>query len=181
MKNLFSLLAGIFIVINLQAQQPVIATNWLSHTDSVFHFSFTYPENWELKLPGGTTRFFVTSPKETDHDNFRENVNCIARVLEQKGFTIKMAEGAIEKSLTEKLKDFKLVQKKYITWNNSEALQIEYTCTQTSGDKSYNIYILQRMAVINDTMFTITFTSEVNTYKMYSPAAKKIMQSLKVN
>ena len=180
MKKIFSLLAGIFILANLQAQQPVIGTHWYTHTDSAFHFSFIYPENWKLKPPSATTRFFVTSPKETDNDIFLENVNCIARVIEQKGFTIKMAEAAIEGSLAEKLKDFKLVRKEYSTWNNSETLEIEYTCTQKTGDKTYNIRILQRMAVINDTMFTLTFTAEVNMYKMYLPTAKKIMESLKV-
>jgi hypothetical protein len=180
MKKIFAFFAGVFILASLQAQQPIVETHWLSHTDSVFHFSFFYPERWKLKLPGMTSRFFVTSPKEADNDDFLENINCIARVLEQKGFTVKMAEAAIEKSLTEKLKDFKLIKKEYSTWNKSETLEIEYTCTQKTGDKTYNIHILQRMAVINDTMFTLTFTAEVDTYKMYLPTAKKIMESLKV-
>jgi len=180
MKNFFLLFVSMVIVNNLCAQQTKETTNWLTQTDTLHHFSFSYPAEWTLKLPGTNTRFFVTSPKKTDNDDFRENINCITRVLEQKDFTVKMAEDAIKESLSEKLTDFKLLRSEYITWNGSETLEIDYTCTRESEGTTYYIHILQRMAVIGGTLFTLTFTSEADTYSKYLPTVKKIMQSLKV-
>jgi hypothetical protein len=135
MKNLLLLVLSMAIVNNLRAQQTSI-TNWLTQTDTLHDFSFTYPSDWTLKLPGTNTRFFVTSPKETDNDDFRENVNCIARVLEQKNFTIKMAEREIKESLAEKLKDFNVLRLEYFTWNGSETLEIDYTGNQAVWRKN---------------------------------------------
>ena len=167
--------------ITLHAQKDKTKTQWLTYSDSLYNFAVQYPSNWEFKTPGTNTRFFITSYNETDADNFRDNVNCIARKLEQKDFKINQAEEAIKKSLKEKYSDFTLLNSGYTQWNGTEALEMEYTFTNTSDGVTYNIHLLQRMAVVKEVLFTITFTAEAKSYQKYIDVVRKVLQSFKVN
>jgi len=180
MKRFLLLACTIFLFNTPQAQPAGTTTNWLTHTDAAYHFSINYPAGWEFKLPRTKTRFFVTSPIEDNNDQFRENINCIVREIEQKGLTISSAAETIKKNLADQMSDFKMIRSEYINWNNSETLELEYTCTRKSGEYNYNIHMLQRMAVINDTLFTLSYTSEDRSYNKYIATIKKIMESLKV-
>ena len=143
----------------LNAQQNNIPADWALYTDTAYHFSVRYPSDWEFKL---------------------KNINCIVRVMDDKAFTIKMAEDAIKKSLSEKLQDYQLLRTEYLTWNNSETLEIEYTCTQSANDITYSIHMLQRMGVVKGTLFTLTYTAEQKSFSKYIDTVKKVLQSLKV-
>lgn len=164
----------------LTAQKSDIPADWALYTDTAYHFSVRYPADWEFKLKNTNTRFFVTSYKENEEDKFRENINCIVRVLDDKGFSIKTAEDAIKKSLSEKLQNYQLLRTEYLTWNNSETLEIEYTCTQSANDITYSIHMLQRMGVVKGTLFTLTYTAEQKSFSKYIDTVKKVLQSLKV-
>ena len=164
----------------LNAQQNNIPADWALYTDTAYHFSVRYPSDWEFKLKNTNTRFFITSYNENEADKFRENINCIVRVMDDKAFTIKMAEDAIKKSLSEKLQDYQLLRTEYLTWNNSETLEIEYTCTQSANDITYSIHMLQRMGVVKGTLFTLTYTAEQKSFSKYIDTVKKVLQSLKV-
>ena len=182
MKLLLLSIVSLFGLNTIQAQNTntPTPTKWLTYLDSGFRFTVQYPSDWEFKKPNTNTRFFVTSYKENEADQFRENINCIARKLEQQGFTIKMAEEAIKKSLSEKLKDYNLIKSAYVQWNNAEALELEYTCKQSAEGVEYDIHILQRMAVIKGVLFTLTFTSETRSYDKYITTVRKVYNSLKV-
>lgn len=182
MKLLLLSIISFFAVNTIQAQNTntPTPTKWLTYLDSGFRFTVQYPSDWEFKKPNTNTRFFITSYKENETDNFRENINCIARRLEQQNFTIKMAEEAIKTSLAEKLTNYHLIKSAYIQWNNAETLELEYTCKQSAEGVEYDIHMLQRMAVIKGTLFTLTFTSETQVYDKYIATVRKVYNSLKV-
>jgi hypothetical protein len=180
MRFVLPVLLSILWSYQLTAQKNDIPADWSLYTDTVYHYSVRYPANWEFKPKNTNTRFFVTSYKENEEDKFRENINCIVREMDDKGFTIKMAEDAIKKSLREKMKDYQLLRSEYMTWNNSETLEIEYTCTQTANDITYSIHLLQRMGVVKGILFTLTYTAEEKSYSKYIDTVKKVLQSLKV-
>jgi hypothetical protein len=167
-------------IVNILIAQQTNNSSWPVQTDSVYHFTFKRPPTWDLKLPGTNTRFFLTSQAENEKDLFRENINCITRVIEQAGFKISNAADAIKQSLSEKLKDYKLLKSAYSTWNNSQTLVLEYTCTQESGDTTYTIHILQRLAVVKNTLFTFTYTAEEAGYNKYIDIVNKVFLSLKI-
>jgi hypothetical protein len=182
-RYIFICLCFVLLSSNLTAQvnNDGAAVQWKTHKDSVYNFIFKYPTNWEFKLPATNTRFFVTSYKENETDRFRENVNCIARKLSQQNFVINDAEEEIKKSLSEKLKDYHLISSGYIKWNNTNALQLNYTLTQESDGETYYIRMFQQIAVVKGNLYTLTFTSEADSYDKYEATVKKIYQSFKVN
>lgn len=181
MKAILSLLTVLFISASLSAQQGEQPEGWLTHSDTAAGgFALYYPGDWDLKLPGTSTRFFITSQKESDNDRFRENINCITRELGTKNFDIATAEETIKSSLAEKLTDFKIIKSMYITWNNAKTLRLEYTCVQESSGEKYNIHMLQYMSVINGVLYTFTFTAEDNSYGKYAGTVLKIFRSMQV-
>ena len=179
-KILFTLFICLDFYSPLSAQNDT-DQDWFVYTDTGYYFHFSYPGDWEFKPRNTNTRFFVTSFKENADDDFRENVNCIARNLGKTGFKINDAEEAIIKSLREKLPDFNLVQSGYSTWNNSSALTLEYTCTQEAEGNKYYIRVLQHMAVVEGTLFTLTYTAKRASYEKYLPAVKKMIGSFTVD
>jgi hypothetical protein len=182
MKKFILILFFIFTSVNILFAQsdPAAKSQWLTQTDTAYNFSFQYPVGWQLKLPNTNTRFFVTSYTENDEDNFRENINCMVRKMEQPDFKIISAEEAIINSLKTKLSDFNLIKSGYAKWNNVDALQLDYTATQKNGEVTYNLHLFQQMAVVNGQLFTLTFTSEKNSYTKYFETISKIIESIKV-
>jgi len=173
-------LLGLLSATVVAAQQTPPKSNWLTHTDSVYNFSFKYPLGWDLKLPGTGTRFFVTSQKETEDDKFRENINCLVRVMESKAFKVSDAGDMIKQNLAEKLENFKLIKSPYLTWNNSETLELEYTCTQRAGDETYDLHLLQYISVVDGKLFTLTYTASQASYDKYLDMVKTIFNSLQI-
>jgi hypothetical protein len=162
----------------LMAQQDT--ATWVSHTDTTYHFSLMRPDNWQFKLPGTNTRFFITSYAENDADKFRENINCIARRIEDRNFVISMAEDAIKTSIKEKMADYKELSSGYVKWNNTDALQLNYTCSQQFNGATVNLHIFQLVSVVKGILYTITFTSMTDSYDKYIGVVNKVVQSFKV-
>lgn len=169
-------LAITFFTITVSAQ-----TEWISYTDSTFNFTVQRPADWQFKLPGTDTRFFITSYKESETDNFRENINCIAKKLSAT-IPIKAAESEIIKSLSSKVDNFHLVRSGYYKWNNSDAFEIEFTGTYNiSSDKTLKVHLLQRAAIIDDILYTLTYTSEADSYDKYIGIVKEVIRTFKIN
>jgi hypothetical protein len=179
-KFLFSFFCFLF-TLSLSAQKSNTFIEWVTYTDSLYNFTVLHPSDWEFKTPGTSTRFFVTSYADSDTDNFRENVNCIVRKIEQTDFKISQAEDALKKSLGEKLKNFTIINSVYSQWNDAETLEMEYSCTRTSNGTEFRVHNLQRMAVVNGILFTLTYTAEEGSYNKYIGTVKKVIASLKVN
>jgi hypothetical protein len=180
MKVLFSVICVLYLLPSY-SQNGSVAEGWKLQKDTAYNFSFLYPVSWDLKLPGTNTRFFVTSKLENDADQFRENLNCIARGLQQQGFKISDATEEIKKSLAEKLTDYKLIYSGYTTWNNVQMLTLEYTCTQESNGVKYYVHLLQKIAVAKGILFTFTYTAAADKYDKFLNTINKILKSVKLN
>lgn len=139
-----------------------------------------YPSDWQLKPPTEKTRFFITSYPESDADNFRDNLNCIAPRPVEKNVTIQMAEADIIKALSEGLPGFKLIKSSNPKWNNVSSYEIEYSCTQTRENYTYYLHMLQKVAIIDGMLYALTFTSEDPFYKKNIGTVRKMIESFKV-
>lgn len=91
-----------------------------------------------------------------------------------------MAETDITKTLSENLSDFKIINSGYSNWNNVTAYEIEYSCTQASGNDTYYLHILQKVAIIKEKLYALTFTSEDEFYKKNIGMVRKMIESFKV-
>lgn len=172
------LFIALLVAVSVSGQNNSTAPCWHLQQDEVYHFSFFYPDDWTLKLPGTNTRFFVTSPVETDNDMFRENVNLLVRKAGAGETSVKTAEADIRSTLSANLKNFKVIRSVYLKWNNLETYNIEYTCTQSSEGKDYNLHMNQWITISKGNLFVFTFTAEADAYATYFPTIERIFQSL---
>jgi hypothetical protein len=173
----FILASSLFLKAQTGTAKIITITDWLQLTDTTFGFTISYPAKWTLKLPNSDTRFFFTSPLTGENDNFKENVNCIARKIKEKGLTILMAKDKIKESLANKIQNFKMINATESKWLGADVMELEYSGINESEGVKYNVHFLQRMAVINDTLFTLTFTAEDLQYENYVGIIKKIFDS----
>jgi PsbP len=179
-KNLLSGL-GFLFAFSLSAQNSSSSAQWITYTDTAYNFTLQHPSDWEFKTPGTTTRFFITSYTESDTDNFRENINCVVRKMQQKNFRLSASEAALKKALSEKYKNFTLIKSGYLQWNKAEALELEYSFSVTRDGSDLQIHILQMISLVKETLFTITYTSEAASYDKYIGIVRKVIASMKVN
>ncbi|MCX6319415.1 MAG: PsbP-related protein [Bacteroidetes bacterium] len=165
----------------VQAQKTMaVPLSWKKHTDSVYNFTLYYPPEWKLKLPGTTTRFFVTSQSENEKDQFNENLNCVARALQQQSFKVADAEAEIKKTLMDNLKDYHLIYSGYSTWNGVQTLTLEYSFTKEDDGKTYNLHMLQKIAVVNGILFTLTYSAEDKSYAKFANTINKIIGLMEI-
>ena len=173
----FLFVSSICLQAQIESTKNKEATEWLQLTDTTYKFTISYPAQWTLKLPNTNTRFFFTSPVTSESDKFRENVNGITRKIEEKGFTILMATDNIKESLAKKLQNFKLINATESKWFGADMLELEYSGTNETDGIKYNVHFLQRMAVINGTLITLTYTAEDLQYENYLTIVRKIFDS----
>lgn len=164
---------------NVSFAQSTDKLSWMGITDTTYHFSFSYPINWELKLPNTNTRFFVTSYPENSADKIRENVNFAAKELNTVNFKIQSAEEAIKNNLAQKLQNFKLIDSKYFQWNSTDVLVFEFTCTKMVNDTPVTLRLQTYQAILGKWLYTFTFTAEDASYNKYMEVAAKIFNSIK--
>ncbi len=177
MKIIF--LSFICLILTTECIAQIDTKNWIVQTDTAYNFSYKRLPDWVLKLPATKTRFVLTTPLESETDQFKENLNCLVRLVEDKTFKISDAEGSIKTTLAKQLQNFNLLNTKYSKWNNAESLLLDYTCTKESEDKTFNIRINQHLAIVNGILYTFTFSSEENSFSKYSSTVTAVLNSFK--
>ena len=180
MKAFFFAICCLFLVVMNSAQKTNAQTKWLTHADGEYYFTIEYPSDWDLELPKTETRFFIRSYQENAADIFRDNINCIASRLPQTGVKISSLEEAIKAILASELKEFKIVKLRYIQWNGAETLELETTGTLEYNGNIFDIHVLQRASVIENVLFTVTFTAEKKSYQKHIETVSKILKSMKI-
>jgi hypothetical protein len=175
-----TLIVSLLIAFSASAQTGNTGVKWFTHTDTTYNLSIEYPSDWQLKPPTEKARFFVTSYPESDNDKFRENLNCLVPGDIEKEVTMKMVEDDIIKTLSESLPDFKIVQSNYSQWNKARAYEIEYTCTQKSNDITYDLHMLQKVAIIKGKFYGLTYTALSDSYEKYIRTVRRMFESFKV-
>lgn len=173
--------ACLFLAYFATAQSGTSTVKWLTHKDSLYNLSIQYPSNWQLKPPNENARFFITSYPESAADNFRENLNCIVPSPVKKGVTLKAAEEDINNTLSGSLPGFELVHSGYSSWNGVNSYEIEYVCTQTSGENTYELHMLQKIMILKGKLYALTFTSLTDSYDKYIGDIRKMIQSFRVH
>lgn len=179
MKSFYTAIFFAFIFLNGTAQQS--QSSWLSHVDTAKHFSFRYPENWTLKLPGTDARFIVTSPRENNSDDFRENLNFLVR--EAPGFKtgVPTSAAALKEALQLRRNNFVFIDSAYVKWNNVQALRFTYSFTSTENSKEFPIEMMQQLTVLNGVLFTLTYTAKAGSFTKFLPVINQIIQSVVVH
>ncbi len=160
------------ILVALSLSASLLAQNTVTY--STPEYDLDYPENWELdesKTKGPAIFFF--SPVEDEEDQFRENVNIMVQDLSGTGLDFK---GYIDlskdqfKGFGAKVYELRVVEEP--TDGVQEAI-LSYAMEQFG----LQLRCYQRLKMIDDTAYLITFTAEEDNYETFLKEGKNLLNS----
>ena len=122
------------------------------------------------------TDLFIFSPKDSDTDKFRENVNAMVQDLKGPNITldkyIEISEGQIKTMLT----DASIIESKRMTQGTKEYHKLLFTGQQGI----FKLKTEQYYFLVNEKAFVITLTTEQNQYDKYIKNGEAILKSFKL-
>jgi hypothetical protein len=150
----------------------------LTYESPVYGIRTQYPDGWEILIQNTSNsslslRFY--SPPENDTDTYRENVileiNTISNNTALSNFT-----GAALASYLESFSDFELIEltSTNLANNTIPAYKLVGSRTQEGLD------FMQIVAMKEDNVYTILYSSETTRYSTYLPIIEKMIDSFEV-
>ena len=154
------------------AKETLADAGW--NTFSQANYSIKYPAAWELNQSGEMgTSFILFSPKESEQDDFRENINLIIQDLSGKNIDLNKYTEISEGQIKSMIANSNLIESKRIKNDSIEYQKIVYAGDQQTFHLKYEQYYW----VINDMAYILTFTSEQTKFKDLQGTAEKMMNS----
>lgn len=159
----------------------IFSQEWLNFEDSSATFTAKYPATWTKKIRADGIVVF-TSPVSGDKDNFKENINVIARenALFTKDFDLKEALPSIIDKLNSTLTDFKQSSTRFFKWNGLDAAEIKFTVTNKADDEDnpLRLKMMQWYCSGEGVFYTATFTA-LQDNNQFDAEALKLFQSIR--
>lgn len=136
-------------------------------------FSITFPKNWETKEGIAGAVVASLSPRESDSDNFRENVNIVIEDLPKDLTSEEYYQAGIVN--LRKVPEFKEEQKGKMSIDGKEAVWL------IASHKSSNVSakMIQYYVIKGKRAYVITGTALADTFGKYKPQFDQIAQSFK--
>lgn len=137
-----------------------------------------YPGGWEIIIQNtsnSTLSIRFNSPPENDTDNFRENVRLVINTVSN-NTALSNFTGAALASYLESYPDLELIElsSTNLTNNAIPAYKLVASLTQEGID------FMQIIAIKEDKVYTILYSSEKTTYSTYLPIIEKMINSFEV-
>ncbi len=140
-------------------------------------FEISHPNEWEVNETGlaGTT-FILFSPVENQSDLFRDNVNLIIQDLSGYNLTLEKYIEFSLKQLPSMVEDSKVLFSETVEEKGKVFQKLIYTGKQGIYDLRFEQYIL----IIEEVVYILTLTCEINTFDYYQSTGGKIMDSFAI-
>jgi|GEM_PF-3717878 len=180
MKNrILTVLTLIVFVLTGCLSEPAASTipdGYNMYKNKESSFRLWYPEEWEVKENWAAAAVIITSPVESEQDNFRENLNVIVEPNPEKVSFDQLKKNVM--SLLERgITQFELVSSEERESNGKPSIQLVYNGVQGI----YHITYLQTIVWDEDQSYYITFVSTSDRYEKYVYRAKTMMSSFQID
>lgn len=137
--------------------------------------SIAHPSEWTAQQ-GFLGGFIVSSPLESDNDDFSENVNYIVEDLRGESMDAETYAGFIKVQLDAISSNNQILKSKKMTFNGQNAYMMEYKGRQGDLDlHSKQIYIIK-----DGKAHVLTYVAESDKYNKLSATAEKMFKSFKM-
>lgn len=163
------------------ASTAVVPEGYQTHDAKYFHFSISYPTNWEVEANNDNgTAVQIFSPAETNNDNFAENLNVIERTLPGKVSLESFVEGGRTKN--QEIEGYKEISYTDITLDGYPGKRLEYVATPAmETGETLPVRLVQYGTVTPKTAFTLTCTLTEERAKEYLETCDKMAASFKIH
>lgn len=160
---------------------PTTNTNTASaelvkYSDPQGRFTIGYPKAWTLNEKPDNAIIQITSPKESDEDNFRQNLNLQIETVTS-SMTVDQYVKSNMDGVKDAMKDYREVSSMYFNRNGSRAFEVVYKGKY--GAITYDIQIKQLFTIVNSKAYILTYVSKVDERDAFETTANKIFNSFK--
>lgn len=153
---------------------PIVSGELTKYSDPQSRFTISYPGNWAFNDKPENAVIKITSPKENDNDEFRQNVNL------QIGDYSSTIEDYVSLNMSEVkklMKGYREVSAMYFNRNSVRAYEVIYKGTY--GEMAYEMQVKQLFVVTKGTAFILTYVSKVDERDAFETTANKIFNTFK--
>lgn len=147
------------------------------YTDGQGRFSISYPTNWTLNKNPDNAVIQITSPKEKDEDDFRQNINLQIEDMGDRTKTIEQYVKINMDAVKDLIKGYREVSSMYFNRNGGRVYEVVYKGKY--GGIDYEIQIKQLFAISNNKAFILTYVSKEDERDVFETTANKIFNTFK--
>lgn len=147
------------------------------YTDGEGRFSISYPTNWTLNKNPENAVIQITSPKEKDEDDFRQNINLQIEDMGDRTKTIEQYVKVNMDAVKDLIKGYREVSSMYFNRNGGRVYEVVYKGKY--GGIDYEIQIKQLFAISNNKAFILTYVSKEDERDVFETTANKIFNTFK--
>lgn len=139
-----------------------------------------YPKEWELDESGQMmTTFILFADVDDESDLFKENINLIQQDLaeyDMQGMTLKQYVDLTLAQLPAYMQNYALIGQREETRNGLTYHELVYKGEQGS----FTLQFKQRLYLINDVAYILTFTAEEERYSAYDKLSGDILNAFTI-
>lgn len=162
---------------NTNTTTTTTSSTLTKYSDPMGRFTIGYPPEWTFNDKSESAVLQITSPKESDADDFRQNVNLQVEDMSGKNTTI---DDYVKSSMTavkELVKGYTEVSSMFFNRNGFRAYEVVYKGKY--GSMTSDIKIKQLFTIANNKAYILTYVSKADERDAYETTANKIFNSFK--
>ena len=164
---------------------PVTNTNTTTTTSSTLtkysdpqgRFTIGYPTEWVFNDKSESAVLQITSPKESDADDFRQNVNLQVEDMSGKNTTVDDYVKSRMNAVKELVKGYTEVSSMFFNRNGFRAYEVVYKGKY--GSMTSDIKIKQLFTIANNKAYILTYVCKADERDAYETTANTIFNSFK--
>lgn len=148
---------------------------WKTHKKG--SVSIDYPPTWILDQSGANrTSFVILSPRESEADQFRENVNLMIQDVTAQGYTMDSYVNTSINQINKYLQSANISRTESVASPYGPCHELEYTARQ----QGILLQFTQRHWLIDGISYILTFTSEPNSDPRFAETSDKMFDSFQI-
>jgi hypothetical protein len=147
--------------------------DWRTYSNSEHGYTATYPGGWEQSVKQGAIVF--TSPKETETDDFLENVNILVQDLSSSPMNLEQYTELTRKQINDYAGPQALLSLKGAVLAGKPCMECMYEMKYNDR----NLKFKQYWFILDNQAYLFTYTAEPASFSKYEATATRIMKSFK--
>ncbi|HMO31517.1 MAG TPA: PsbP-related protein [Lacibacter sp.] len=147
------------------------------YSDPQGRFTIGYPGNWTFNDKAESAVLQITSPKENDADEFRQNLNLQIEDMSGKSTTVDQYVKTNMDAVKGLIKGYSEVSSMFFNRNGSRAYEVVYKGKY--GEMTYDIKIRQLFTIVNSKAYILTYVSKADERDAFETTANRIFNSFK--
>jgi len=162
---------------NTTTNTTTTSSTLTKYSDPQGRFTIGYPTEWTFNDKSESAVLQITSPKESDADDFRQNVNLQVEDMSGKSTTIDDYVKTSMNAVKELVKGYTEVSSMFFNRNGFRAYEVVYKGKY--GTMTSDIKIKQLFTIANNKAYILTYVSKADERDAFETTANKIFNSFK--